>query len=103
MNMSLLTDALPVSLIGMMAKLMCQYIEFVADRLLESLGYPKVYTPPIHLIHGADFPARQNKLFEKRVSEYKKASVGQKKEDNVFKMMRLLDLRNTNQYQYYQH
>src|SRR6187551_2216936 len=37
------TDALPVSLIGMNAKLMCQYIEFVADRLLVSLGCEKVY------------------------------------------------------------
>ena len=37
------SDALPVSLIGMNAKLMCQYIEFVADRLLMALGYPKVY------------------------------------------------------------
>lgn len=38
-----LTEALPVSLIGMNATLMCQYIEFVADRLLVSLGNPKVY------------------------------------------------------------
>ncbi|HRB54713.1 MAG TPA: ribonucleotide-diphosphate reductase subunit beta, partial [Bacteroidia bacterium] len=37
------TDALPVSLIGMNARLMCQYIEFVADRLLVSLGYSKIY------------------------------------------------------------
>src|SRR6186713_1546861 len=37
------TDALPVSLIGMNAKMMCQYIEFVADRLLVSLGCEKVY------------------------------------------------------------
>jgi hypothetical protein len=35
--------ALPVGLIGMNAKLMCQYIEFVADRLLVSLGNDKVY------------------------------------------------------------
>ncbi|KAI6024321.1 ribonucleotide reductase small subunit [Pisolithus marmoratus] len=38
-----LTDALPVGLIGMNAKLMRQYIEFVADRLLVSLGNDKVY------------------------------------------------------------
>src|SRR5215218_2113725 len=36
-----ITDALPVALIGMNSKLMSQYIEFVADRLLNSLGYPK--------------------------------------------------------------
>lgn len=38
-----LTEALPVSLIGMNATLMCQYIEFVADRLLVSLGNEKHY------------------------------------------------------------
>jgi ribonucleoside-diphosphate reductase beta chain len=37
------TDALPVSLIGMNAKMMSQYIEFVADRWLGELGYPKHY------------------------------------------------------------
>ena len=36
-------DALPVSLIGMNAELMCQYIEFVADRLLVALGNDKHY------------------------------------------------------------
>ena len=36
------TDALPVNLIGMNAKLMSQYIEFVADRWLGELGYDKV-------------------------------------------------------------
>lgn len=38
-----LTDALPVGLIGMNAKLMRQYIEFVADRLLVALGNEKYY------------------------------------------------------------
>ena len=37
------TNALPVELIGMNSKLMAQYIEFVADRLLVSLGVPKKY------------------------------------------------------------
>ena len=37
-----LTDALPVSLIGMNCALMSQYIEFVADRLLVELGCDKV-------------------------------------------------------------
>lgn len=38
-----LTDALPVALIGMNSTLMCQYIEFVADRLLVALGNEKLY------------------------------------------------------------
>jgi len=37
------TNALPVELIGMNSKLMSQYIEFVADRLLQSIGVPKKY------------------------------------------------------------
>ena len=36
-------DALPVSLIGMNANLMGQYIEFVADRLIKDLGYRALY------------------------------------------------------------
>ncbi len=43
--------ALPVRLIGMNAELMCQYIEFVADRLLYSLGYNKFY----HTKNSFDF------------------------------------------------
>ncbi|RYY63722.1 MAG: ribonucleoside-diphosphate reductase, partial [Chitinophagaceae bacterium] len=38
-----ITDALPVSLIGMNANLMQQYIEFVADRWLSELGYSTIY------------------------------------------------------------
>lgn len=40
------TDALPVSLIGMNADQMGQYIEFCADRLLQALGVPKLYNRP---------------------------------------------------------
>jgi len=81
------TDALPVSLIGMNAKLMCQYIEFVADRLLEALGYPKLYNSsnPFDFMEMISLQGKTN-FFEKRVSEYKKASVGQQQADNVFKM-----------------
>ncbi len=48
-----LNDSLPCSLIGMNSKLMCQYIEFVADRLLVSLGNEKHYkvTNPVCLPH----------------------------------------------------
>ena len=36
-------ESLPVRLIGMNSDLMCQYIEFVADRLLSELGNEKIY------------------------------------------------------------
>jgi ribonucleoside-diphosphate reductase beta chain len=81
------TDALPVSLIGMNAKLMCQYIEFVADRLLVSLGCDKIYNSanPFDFMEMISLQGKTN-FFEKRVSEYKKASVGQQQAENVFKL-----------------
>jgi ribonucleotide reductase beta subunit family protein with ferritin-like domain len=41
--MSFVTQALPVELVGMNSMQMSLYIKFVADRLLQSLGSPKVY------------------------------------------------------------
>lgn len=81
------TDALPVSLIGMNAKLMCQYIEFVADRLLTSLGYAKIYNAvnPFDFMEMISLQGKTN-FFEKRVSEYKKAGVNSTKEEQEFKL-----------------
>lgn len=78
-------DSLPVHLIGMNADLMCQYIEFVADRLILALGYPKVYnvTNPFPFMEAISMEGKTN-FFERRVSEYKKAGVGVKKEEQVF-------------------
>lgn len=71
-----LTDALPVGLIGMNAKLMCQYIEFVADRLLVALGNKKVYnsTNPFDFMDMISLQGKTN-FFEKRVSDYSKANI----------------------------
>jgi len=71
-----LTDALPVALIGMNAELMCQYIEFVADRLLVALGCPKHYnsTNPFDFMDMISLQGKTN-FFEKRVSDYSKANV----------------------------
>ncbi|KAG9128341.1 Ribonucleotide-diphosphate reductase (RNR), small subunit [Ceratobasidium sp. 392] len=71
-----LTDALPVGLIGMNAKLMCQYIEFVADRLLVALGNSKEYdvTNPFDFMDMISLQGKTN-FFEKRVSDYAKAGV----------------------------
>ena len=69
-------DALPVDLIGMNARLMSQYIEFVADRLLVALGNAKVYnvTNPFDWIELISLQGKTN-FFEKRVGEYQKAGV----------------------------
>ncbi|KAG5359541.1 Ribonucleoside-diphosphate reductase small chain [Yarrowia sp. C11] len=71
-----LTDALPCGLLGMNAKLMCQYIEFVADRLLVALGNSKVYnsTNPFDFMENISLAGKTN-FFEKRVSDYQKAGV----------------------------
>lgn len=70
------TDALPASLLGMNAKLMCQYVEFVADRLLVALGNKKVYnaTNPFDFMENISLAGKTN-FFEKRVSDYQKAGV----------------------------
>jgi len=70
------TDALPVALIGMNARLMTQYIEFVADRLLRELGCGELYGVP-NPFDWMDLISMQGKtnFFERRVGEYQKASV----------------------------
>lgn len=69
-------DALPVDLIGMNSRLMSQYIEFVADRLLVALGYSKLYraTNPFDFMELISLQGKTN-FFEKRVGEYQKAGV----------------------------
>jgi ribonucleoside-diphosphate reductase beta chain len=64
-------DALPCSLIGMNSKLMSQYIEFVADRLVVQLGAPKIYnaTNPFDFMDLISLEGKTN-FFEKKVSEY---------------------------------
>jgi ribonucleoside-diphosphate reductase beta chain len=78
------SSALPVKLIGMNSDLMCQYIEFVADRLLVALGCPKFYNAsnPFDFMELISLQGKTN-FFEKRVAEYQKAGVTGKKEDNT--------------------
>lgn len=78
-------DALPVRLIGMNAELMCQYIEFVADRLLAALGLPKMFhsANPFDFMDLISIPGKTN-FFERRVSEYQKSGVMASREDSAF-------------------
>jgi ribonucleoside-diphosphate reductase beta chain len=70
------TDSIPVALIGMNADMMCEYIEFVADRLLVALGNPKVYNSenPFPWMDLISMRGKTN-FFEKRVGDYQKAGV----------------------------
>ena len=79
-----ITESLPVSLIGMNADLMKQYLEYVTDNLLMELKCK----PMFGVKNPFDFMANialQNKtnFFEKRVSDYSKSGVGTKVEDNT--------------------
>lgn len=71
-----ITESLPVSLIGMNAILMTQYLEFVADRLLVELGCDREYntTNPFDFMDMISLQGKTN-FFEKKVAEYQKAGV----------------------------
>lgn len=81
------SESLPVSLIGMNADMMKQYIEFVADRLFMALGFEKVYQAenPFPWMELISLQGKTN-FFEKRVAEYQKAGVMAQKDDQVFSL-----------------
>lgn len=65
---------------------MIQYIEHVADRLIFTLGAPKVYhsSNPFDWMNMISLEGKTN-FFEKRVGDYQKAGVMSSKEDKVFR------------------
>ena len=71
-----ITESLPVSLIGMNAVLMTQYLEFVADRLLVELGCNREYNTsnPFDFMDMISLQGKTN-FFEKKVAEYQKSGV----------------------------
>ncbi len=81
------TDALPVSLIGMNSDLMNEYIEFVADRLLVSLGNDKFYgtANPFPWMDLISLQGKTN-FFEKRVGDYQKSGVMADKDKQIFSL-----------------
>ncbi len=71
-----ISESLPSDLIGINSKLMTQYIECVADRLLVALGAPKVWNSknPFDWMEMISLQGKTN-FFERRVGEYQKAGV----------------------------
>lgn len=71
-----ITESIPVSLIGMNAVLMTQYLEFVTDRLLVELGCPREYNTanPFDFMDMISLQGKTN-FFEKKVAEYQKSGV----------------------------
>ncbi len=82
-----ITESLSVDLIGMNAKLMSQYIEFVADRWLLELGLEKLYytANPFDFMEMISLEGKTN-FFEKRVGDYQKAGVLAQKESMAFSL-----------------
>lgn len=80
-----ITDSLPCRLIGMNAKLMTQYVEFVADRLSVQLGYDKIYGShnPFDFMELISVETKTN-FFERTNSEY--AMTNCKKDDDIFEL-----------------
>jgi|TARA_B100000927_G_C16465306_1_gene469452 ribonucleotide reductase beta subunit family protein with ferritin-like domain len=66
-----ITESIPCRMIGMNAKLMCQYIEFVADRLVLQLGYDKIYNSsnPFDFMELISIESKVN-FFERTNAEY---------------------------------
>lgn len=77
-EMLFVSESLPVELIGMNSTQMKVYIKFIADRLLNSLGAPKVYNVenPFEWMEMISLQGKTN-FFEKRVGEYQKARINQ--------------------------
>jgi ribonucleoside-diphosphate reductase subunit M2 len=83
-----LTDALPCDMLGMNCELMSQYIEFVADHLLNELGVDKIYNTknPFSFKEFISLECKTN-FFEKKVGEYQKYGVMSNRSDNVFTLV----------------
>lgn len=73
-----ITDSLPVSLIGMNANLMKQYLEFVTDGLLVKMGCKKVFNveQPFKFMEQIAVETKGN-FFESRTVEYQKAKLNE--------------------------
>jgi ribonucleoside-diphosphate reductase beta chain len=71
-----ITESLPVSLIGMNAELMKQYLEFVVDGLLSQMGCEKEFNSknPFEFMNQIALKTKQN-FFEGRSTEYKSADL----------------------------
>lgn len=72
-------ESLNSDLIGIDSRRMCEYVKFVADHLLTTLGLQKIYNAenPFDWMESISLESKQN-FFEGRVSEYKKQTAESK-------------------------
>lgn len=76
-------EALPDNLLGINKDSMTQYVKFVADYLLQQLGYQKLYnvSNPFTFMNLISNKVGMTNFFEKNVSSYSKAGVLENKEE----------------------
>ena len=80
---------LPNNLVGLSVDDMCEYVQYCGDRLMSMLIHP--CTPiwkakqPLAFMEMISIDAKTN-FFERRVSEYSLAGVGQTQEDTGFSL-----------------
>ena len=77
--------SLPCDLIGINSRRMTDHVKSCADKIVEMLGYPRLYNikTPFEFMTMLDMEGKTN-FFESRTTQYKKANVGRKKEDYRF-------------------
>jgi ribonucleotide reductase beta subunit family protein with ferritin-like domain len=75
-EMEFITESIPCAMIGMNSELMKDYIKYVSDRLIKSIGYKTIYNTnnPFDFMEFASLEGKTN-FFERRVAEYSKAGV----------------------------
>lgn len=80
-----ITESLPVSLIGMNSDMMKEYIKYIADYYLQQLNLEPLFNVknPFPFMEYISIKSKTN-FFEKKVSQYTKAKVGQNLEENSF-------------------
>jgi ribonucleotide reductase beta subunit family protein with ferritin-like domain len=71
-----ITESIQCQMIGMNADLMKDYIKFIADRVLQMLGYKKIYYKenPFQFMELSSFEGKTN-FFDTKVAEYSHAGV----------------------------
>eukprot|EP00976_Prorocentrum_cordatum_P013321 265988-Prorocentrum_minimum.AAC.7 len=80
-----ITESIPCRMVGMNDELMKQYIHYVADRLLEQLGYEAKYrtSNPFDFMENISLTGKTN-FFERRVGEYARNQEQASMESNAF-------------------
>jgi ribonucleotide reductase beta subunit family protein with ferritin-like domain len=66
-----ITEALPVKLVGIDSVKMCEYIQFVADRIMKQIGFSPIWNSecPFAWMQNISLQGKTN-FFEKRVGDY---------------------------------